>query len=123
MKMHFISLGSVNAAFAVVLGAFGANALNTKISLEALGTFQTGVQYHFYHSLGLIIIGIISRSAKRSKALPISGWAMLSGIILFSGSLYIISIAGIRSVGIITPIGGILFILSWLLLAVASFKQ
>ena len=102
------------------MGAFGAHALNAKISPEALGTFQTGVHYHFYHSLGLIIIGIISRTTKGSSALSISGWMMLSGILLFSGTLYMIGIAGIRSIGIITPIGGILFILSWLLLAVAS---
>jgi uncharacterized membrane protein YgdD (TMEM256/DUF423 family) len=123
MTKLLISLGSLNAAFAVIMGAFGAHALSAKIAPEALATFQTGVHYHFYHSLGLIVIGIVSRTAKPSTALSVSGWTMLTGIFLFSGSLYLISITGIRSIGIVTPFGGILFILSWVLLAIASFKQ
>lgn len=120
---YFISLGSIFAAFAVILGAFGAHALKLKISPEALSTFQTGVQYHFYHSLGLIMIGITSRMGKLSTALSISGWMMVFGIILFSGSLYAISITGIRSFGMITPIGGIMLIASWVVLAIASLKK
>ena len=90
---HFISIGSISAAFAVILGALGAHALKSKITPEALATFQTGVQYHFYHSLGLIIIGIISLMGKTSTALSFSGWMMVIGIILFSGSLYTIGIS------------------------------
>ena len=123
MKKHFISIGSISAAIAVILGAFGAHALKTMIPPEALATFQTSVHYHFYHSLGLIIIGMLHRMGKVSTALSFSGWIMVTGIILFSGSLYIIGISGIRSIGMITPIGGILFIASWVLLALASFKK
>jgi uncharacterized membrane protein YgdD (TMEM256/DUF423 family) len=123
MIKNFISLGSLNSAFAVILGAFGAHALNSKIPPEALDIFQTGVQHHFYHSLGLILIGIVIRIAKSSTALFVSGWTMLTGIILFSGSLYIISITGIQSIGIITPIGGILFIVSWVLFAIETVEK
>ena len=119
---HFISLGSFSAALAVLSGAFGAHALKSKIPPEALAIFQTGVQYHLYHSLGLILVGIICRVGKPSTAMSFSGWMMLIGIILFSGSLYILSITGIRSIGMITPIGGILFIISWILLAIAPLK-
>jgi uncharacterized membrane protein YgdD (TMEM256/DUF423 family) len=123
MMRHFISLGSLNAALAVILGAFGAHALKSKIQPEALEIFQTGVQYHLYHSLGLILIGIIYRVGKLSTAINFSGWMMVIGMILFSGSLYILSITGIRSIGMITPIGGILLVISWILLAIAWLKQ
>ncbi len=123
MTTYFISLGSLNAALAVILGAFGAHALSAKLSPAALSTFQTGVDYHFYHALGLIAVGIVGRTAKKSLAVCISGWIMLTGIILFSGSLYLISIGGIRSIGIITPLGGISFIVSWVLLARASMND
>jgi uncharacterized membrane protein YgdD (TMEM256/DUF423 family) len=120
--MNFISLGSLSAALAVILGAFAAHSLKSKISPESLATFQTGVQYHFYHSLGLIIVGIVNHITKTSTALTSAGWLMLLGIILFSGSLYILSFTGVRSIGIITPIGGTLFIVSWVLLAIATIR-
>jgi uncharacterized membrane protein YgdD (TMEM256/DUF423 family) len=122
MSKLFLILGSVNAATAVSMGAFGAHFLKTKIPEEMLSVFQTAVQYHFYHSLGLMIIGVLIISIKPEKYLGIAGWMMFIGIILFSGSLYILSTTATRWVGIITPFGGIAFIISWVFIAVALWK-
>ena len=79
--------------------------------------YQTGVQYHFYHSLGLIIVGLVLLHIPKSKAVQLSGWLMLGGIVLFSVSLYALSITGIRILGVITPFGGGAFLSACLLLA------
>ena len=112
----FIALGSLNAALAVILGAFAAHGLRTKLTGASLAVFQTGVQYHFYHSLGLILAGIIIMQNTPSMTFRWSGWLMLTGIILFSGSLYLLGITNIRWLGAITPFGGIAFITAWLTL-------
>jgi len=122
MYKLFLILGSINAFIAVSMGAFGAHFLKTKISENMLTVFQTAVQYHFYHSLGLIIIGVLTISIKPEKYLGIAGWMMFFGIILFSGSLYILSTTATRWVGIITPFGGIAFIASWVFIAIAVWK-
>ena len=122
MYKLFLILGSINAAVAVSMGAFGAHSLKTKISEDMLSVFQTAVQYHFYHSLGLMIIGVLTISIKPEKYLGVAGWMMFIGITLFSGSLYILSTTATRWVGIITPFGGIAFIVSWVLIAVALWK-
>lgn len=122
MSKLFLILGSINAAAAVTMGAFGAHSLKTKLSQDMLSVFQTAVQYHFYHSLGLLIVGLLAIYLKPEKHIKIAGWMMFMGIILFSGSLYLLSITGIRWLGIITPFGGIAFILSWIFIAVAVWK-
>lgn len=118
----FLIIGSINAAAAVTMGAFGAHSLKTKISGGMLSVFQTAVQYHFYHSLGLLIVGLLTIYLKPEKHIKIAGWMMFMGIILFSGSLYILSSTGIRWLGIITPFGGIAFVLSWIYVAIAVWK-
>lgn len=118
----FTSLGSINALIAVMLGAFGAHALKNRLSADMLDIFQTGVQYHFYHALGLLAVGIIAYHLPDSGLLRWSGWLMLAGIIIFSGSLYILSISGITWLGAITPIGGTSFIIAWILLTIAVLK-
>ena len=123
MSKLFLILGSINAATAVTMGAFGAHSLKTKISQDMLSVFQTAVQYHFYHSLGLLIIGLLTIYFKPEKYLKIAGWIMFIGIILFSGSLYILSTTGTRWLGIITPVGGIAFIISWIYIAIAVWKR
>lgn len=115
----FIILGSLNAALAVMLGAFGAHLLKNQLSENLMTTFQTGNQYHFYHALGLFAVAFIA-SHTNSKLVKWSGFLMFIGIILFSGSLYILSITGITWLGAITPIGGIAFIAAWILLAMAK---
>ena len=115
-------LGSINAMLAVILGAFGAHGLKGRLTEDLLAIYQTGVQYHFYHSLGLLLIGVIAWQLPGSVWLKWSAWIMLAGIILFSGSLYVLALTNVRWLGIITPIGGIAFIVSWLLLAMAAFR-
>jgi uncharacterized membrane protein YgdD (TMEM256/DUF423 family) len=122
MSKLFLILGSVNAATAVSMGAFGAHFLKTKIPEDMLFVFQTAVQYHFYHSLGLMVIGVLTIHIKPEKHLGIAGWIMFIGIILFSGSLYILSTTATRWVGMITPFGGIAFIVSWVFIAIAVWK-
>lgn len=106
----------------VLLGAFGAHALRTKLTPDLLATYQTAVQYHFWHALGLLAIGIVAIHLPASTPLRWAGWLMLAGIVLFSGSLYLLAITGVRWLGAITPIGGTAFIASWALFAFALAK-
>jgi uncharacterized membrane protein YgdD (TMEM256/DUF423 family) len=117
MPRIFLMLGAINAFLCVAFGAFGAHSLKQMISVEMLAVYQTGVQYHFYHSLGLIIVGLVLLHIPRSKPVLLSGWLMLGGIVLFSVSLYALSLTGIRILGVITPFGGVAFLSAWLLLA------
>ena len=123
MTRFIITTGAVSAALSVALGAFAAHALKSRLPTEILAVFQTGVQYQFYHSLGLILVGILTQLYKGSALLTASGLLMAAGILLFSGSLYVISTTGIRSLGIITPIGGVSFIAAWLMLAVGVWRH
>jgi uncharacterized membrane protein YgdD (TMEM256/DUF423 family) len=118
----FLLVGSINAALAVGLGAFGAHGLRSRLSEDLLSTYQTGVQYHFYHALGLFAVALVASLLPESTLVKWSGWLMLAGIVLFSGSLYLLSLTGIRWLGAITPLGGVAFISAWLLLALAVFK-
>ena len=118
----FLLLGSINAMLAVLLGAFAAHGLRDRLSDQLLSSFQTGVQYHFYHALGLIAVGLIAMHIS-TNGIRLSGWLMFAGILLFSGSLYALALTGIRQLGMITPLGGICFSLGWAVLAVAVFKQ
>jgi len=119
----FLLLGSANAMLAVMLGAFGAHALKTRLDESLLRVYQTAVEYHFYHALGLILIGVIAMNIQENIWIKNSGWMMFAGIILFSGSLYLLSILNMRWLGMITPLGGLLFIFAWLSLCISIFKQ
>lgn len=119
MSKLFLSIGAINAALAVMLGAFGAHGLKSKLGADMLKIFETGVQYHFYHALGLLAVGLVAYHYPETGYLKWSGWLMLAGIVIFSGSLYVLSISGVRWLGAITPIGGISFIAAWVLLLVA----
>lgn len=121
MQKLFLMAGSIAMTLAVALGAFGAHGLKKILSEEMLTIFETGVRYHFYHALGLLIIGLAARHLSTSL-LSWSGWLMVAGIIIFSGSLYILSISGIRWLGAITPIGGLCYIAAWVLFAIAVWK-
>jgi len=114
--------GAVFMALAVLLGAFGAHALKQIVSPEMLAVYKTGVEYQFYHALGLLLIGLIGFQVK-SKYIRWAGFFVSIGIILFSGSLYVLSISGIKAIGAITPIGGISFVAGWILLAIALWKR
>ena len=109
----FLSLGSLFALIAVALGAFGAHALKARLTPELLAAWQTGVQYHFYHSLGLLLIGLAFFHLPGGTALRASGWLMAAGILLFSGSLYALALSGEKWLGAVTPVGGTAFLLAW----------
>ncbi|MDZ7683335.1 MAG: DUF423 domain-containing protein [Fodinibius sp.] len=84
--------------------------------------FETGVQYHFYHAIGLLIVGMLAQYLPSSSLLKWGGWLMIGGILIFSGSLYTLAISGIRWLGAITPVGGLCFIGAWILVALAAWK-
>ena len=107
---------------AVGFGAFGAHALKSRLDDYALGVFQTAVQYHFYHSLALLAVGVIALNQPQTAMLKSSGWLFLIGILVFSGSLYALSITGVRWLGAITPLGGLAFIAGWACLAATGWK-
>lgn len=118
----FLTLGSINAALAVIFGAFGAHALKTRISPEMLNVYHTGSQYHFYHALGMLLVGVLATQLQNDGALRLSGFLMLAGIVLFSGSLYLLAITGVTWLGAITPLGGVAFIAAWIVLALAALR-
>ncbi|MBA0916078.1 MAG: DUF423 domain-containing protein [Nitrosomonadaceae bacterium] len=117
MPRTFLMIGSINALLCVAFGAFGAHGLKQRLTTDMLAVYQTGVQYHFYHALGLILIGLVLFHLPKSKYLVISGWLMVVGIVLFSVSLYALSLTGIRGLGMVTPFGGVAFLSAWGLFA------
>lgn len=118
----FVLLGSINAFLAVTLGAFGAHGLKNKVSAELLTTWQTAVLYHLVHALGLILIGILIQLLPQASLLRVSGWLLFIGVLLFSGSLYLLVFSGARQLGMLTPIGGTAFLVGWALLTLAIWK-
>ncbi len=121
MKL-FIILGSLNAFLGVALGAFGAHGLKSKVTPELLTVWNTAVLYHLIHALGLLLIGILCQLMPSDSLLRMSGWALQIGILLFSGSLYLLVLSGTRGLGMITPAGGLAFLTGWLILAVAAWR-
>ena len=118
----FLIIGSTNAFLAVALGAFAAHYLKNRLTPDMLAVFNTGVHYHGYHALGIILIGIVALWLPGSIYLKWAGAIMFIGIVLFSGSLYVLSISGMRVFGVITPIGGLAFLAAWALLVFAVAK-
>ena len=118
----FLILGGLNAAFVVLLGAFGAHGLKERLTAEMLAVYQTGIHYHLFHALGLLVVGLVALHRPTSAYLRWSGWLMLAGIVLFSGSLYVLGISGWHGLGMVTPLGGLSFILAWALFVIAVLK-
>lgn len=121
----FIIAGAINAFLAVAFGAFGAHALKERLSEKYLAIWETAVQYQMYHAIGLIVIGILMSTNIIGNVSQLSwaGYLMLIGIVIFSGSLYVLSLSGIGILGAITPIGGIAFLAAWILVIVAVVKH
>ncbi len=117
-----IFTGSVFMALAVALGAFGAHIVQNQLTPEMYNVFQTAVEYHFYHSLGILILGVVILNTGTTKWFRWSGISFFTGILIFSGSLYIYTLTGARWLGMITPVGGLAFILGWGLLAAGIWK-
>lgn len=112
----YLSIAAGSGLLAVVLGAFGAHALRAQLDPRAMGIYETAVQYHFAHSLALLAVGLLYRTAVSPRLLGFAGLAFSTGLLLFSGSLYLLAVTGIRWLGAITPLGGLAFIAGWSLL-------
>jgi uncharacterized membrane protein YgdD (TMEM256/DUF423 family) len=119
---YFLSIGSLFGLLAVMIGAFGAHGLEDKLTAHALARYQTGVEYQFYHVGALLIVGLLL-SQTQSNILNLSGIFFTLGIILFSGSLYTYALTGSKFFGMITPIGGLCFLVGWGLLLAFSLKR
>lgn len=117
MNKSLVAAGAINAALAVVAGAFGAHALRQRLDPRALEIFETGSRYHMYHALAMILCAVIATSASRT-----SGWIFQAGIVIFCGSLYALAMTDVKILGAITPIGGLAFLVGWIYLAVTSLR-
>lgn len=122
MATYFQIFGAVFAGLAVAAGAFGSHGLREILSAERLAVFETAVRYQMYHALALLILGgMLSRDPR--PTFRRAAWSFVIGIVLFSGSLYLVTLTGVRWFGAITPIGGVAFLVGWILVAVGAWKK
>lgn len=112
MKLFWIRIAAVVMFTGVAAGAFGAHALKHRLDDAMKAVYETGVRYQLFHGLALFIVAWLSTQTS-SKAVPAAGWSFVTGIVLFSGSLYALSLTGIRILGAITPLGGLAFLAGW----------
>lgn len=123
MMARFVVFGALYALLAVALGAFGAHGLEGRLSERMLQNYETAVRYQMYHGLGLLLVGVLADKLGAGRLMVWSGRLLQLGILLFSGSLYVLSLTGFTKLGIIAPLGGLSFIFGWLLLMVAAWKH
>jgi uncharacterized membrane protein YgdD (TMEM256/DUF423 family) len=121
MDRVFLTAGALSAFIAVAAGAFGAHGLKSRLSPEMLNTFEVGVRYQMYHAFALIVVAW-AQARWPTAQLSVSGWLFIAGTLLFSGSLYVLSLSGLKWLGAITPLGGLAFLAGWLCLAWAAWK-
>jgi len=114
---------AVTLAAAVVLGAFGAHAVKGRLTPEMFAVYQTAVQYHFWHALGLLGVGILLAQWPTARALAWTAWLLIAGVFFFCGSLYALALTGTSWLGVLTPIGGAAFIAAWLVLAWVALRR
>ena len=117
----FLLLGAINGFLAVTLGAFGAHGLEGKVSEKMLGTWEKAVDYQMFHTMALFVTGLLAEKIS-GVSIVWAGWLFLIGILLFSGSLYVYSTTGIKSLAMITPFGGLTFLAGWIVLGYAVMK-
>src|ERR1700735_2921023 len=116
--MNWSLTGAVLLALAVILGAFGAHGLQNRLDDYARGVYEKAVFYHFLHAMGILVVAVLSRTGTfPERSTDMVCWCLLAGIALFCGSLYVLALTGNRALGMITPLGGLLFIAGWVLLA------
>ena len=120
MARLFCAIAALLGALSVAGGAFGAHALKGKLTESALASFETGIRYQMYHALALLLVAMLIGQYPDAKGLVLVGWCFIAGTVLFSGSLYGLTIGGIKAFGPVTPLGGLAFIAGWGLLAWAS---
>jgi uncharacterized membrane protein YgdD (TMEM256/DUF423 family) len=121
MERLWLGLGSALALLAVVSGAFGAHALEDRLASDDLDLWQTAARYHMYHALALLAVAFVAERWGGTLTAA-AGWLFLAGVVLFSGSLYLLSLTGVRLLGVVTPFGGLCFILGWAALLAQAFK-
>ncbi|MCU6710384.1 DUF423 domain-containing protein [Paenibacillus sp. J5C_2022] len=122
MFPKYFIIGAVNAAIAIALGAFGAHGLEDKLTQHYLDVFETGVRYHMYGALGLMLIALLDKAIQGSKHVRTGGRLLLTGIVIFSGSLYILAVTGFSKLGMITPIGGVAMLAGWVFVIAGAAK-
>ena len=122
MDRGFAVLGAVSAGLAVAAGAFGAHALRLRLPPDLLAVFETGARYQMYHALALLAVAWAA-SRWPTPVMQAAGWCFVAGTVLFSGSLYLLSLTGVRWLGAVTPLGGLLFLAGWLLMAYGIWRS
>src|SRR6478609_7157743 len=121
MDKTFMFVGALMGGIGVAIGAFGAHGLRARLSPEMLAVFETGVRYHMFHALALVATALLAERMG-GALITCAGWAFVAGIVLFSGSLYVLALTGMTVLGAITPLGGLAFLAGWACLAFASLK-
>ncbi|MGB3691410.1 MAG: DUF423 domain-containing protein [Spirulinaceae cyanobacterium] len=120
MTKIFLTIAAILGGLSVAGGAFASHALKTQLSDRALEIFETGTKYQMYHALALLLVALLLTQTENSLSLTISGIAFITGVVIFSGSLYALSLTGIKWLGAITPLGGVAFLIGWGCLAIAA---
>ena len=123
MQSVFLFLSAVCGLTGVAMGAFGAHGLKAILTPEMLAVYKTAVDYQMWHALGLGLIAVFRQQTPESALLKWAGWLMFGGILLFSGSLYLLAILNIKWLGMITPLGGIAFLAAWICVTIFAFKS
>jgi uncharacterized membrane protein YgdD (TMEM256/DUF423 family) len=122
--MNWTAVGAALLALAVALGAFGAHGLKDRLDPYSMTVYEKAVLYHFLHALGILLVALLGRTGALSAAGQTRvAWLLLVGIVLFSGSLYVLAVSGVRALGAVTPLGGLAFIAGWLLLAYEALRS
>jgi len=122
--MNWTATAAIMLVLAVSIGAFGAHGLQGRLDAYSIGVYEKGVFYHFIHALGMLAVPLLVRAGLISESAGNwTGWLLLAGIVLFSGSLYVLAITGERTLGAVTPFGGVAFIAAWVTLAVCALRS
>jgi uncharacterized membrane protein YgdD (TMEM256/DUF423 family) len=122
MDRTFLFFGSLFGFLGVVFGAFGAHALKSRLSPDMLVVFETGVRYQMYHAFAIMIVAAAIGRIGDANLLVLAGWFFVAGVLLFSGSLYALSLSGVGVLGAITPVGGLLFLIGWACLGLFALR-
>ena len=123
MDRTFLLLGALINFLGVAGGAFGAHALRARLSPDMLTVFETGVRYQMYHGLAVLLVALAIGHSGSARLLAASGWSFVAGVVLFSGSLYALALTDVRILGAITPLGGVLFLVGWICLALYALLK
>ncbi|MGO4547010.1 DUF423 domain-containing protein [Paenibacillus sp. 2TAB23] len=123
MFPKYFAIGALNAAIAIALGAFGAHGLEQKLTEHYLEIFETGVRYHMYNALGLMLIALFAKQIAAGKLVLNGGRLILTGMIIFSGSLYILALTSFSKLGMVTPLGGVAILAGWTCVIIAAMKK